>query len=104
MEPNWVIQGGSPHANETQGDSPFMKDEMGIVPHARGAVGISTASRDTGDAQWAIDLCDNFRLDHNYTVWAKVTQGLAVVDAVLEADVIDNIELVLAGAQGPPMR
>ena len=34
--PNFVIQGGSPGANEYAGDGPFMRDEIGARSHARG--------------------------------------------------------------------
>lgn len=92
--PNFVIQGGSPGANEFMGDGPFLRDELGMRPHVRGAVGISTRGRDTGDAQFFIDLIDNPRLDHNYTVFGQVVGGLAVADAVLEGDVIERVEIV----------
>jgi cyclophilin family peptidyl-prolyl cis-trans isomerase/HEAT repeat protein len=92
--PNFVIQGGSPGANEYIGDSQFMRDELGLWPHVRGAVGISTRGRDTGDAQIFIDLVDNPRLDHEYTVFAQVLNGIEVVDRILEGDVIDRIEIV----------
>ena len=92
--PNFVIQGGSPGANEYMGDATFMRDEVGLWPHVRGAVGISTRGRDTGDAQIFIDLIDNPRLDHEYTVFAQVLNGMDVVDQVLEGDVIDKIEIV----------
>ena len=42
--PNFVIQGGSPGANEYVGDARFMRDEVGLWPHVRGAVGVSTAA------------------------------------------------------------
>lgn len=96
VEPNWVIQGGSPGANELKGDAMFWRDEVGRLPHARGALGISTRGRDTGDGQMYVDLTDNFRLDHNYTVFGKVTRGMDVVDAVIEGDIIDKIEIVVA--------
>jgi peptidyl-prolyl cis-trans isomerase B (cyclophilin B) len=92
--PNFVIQGGSPGANEYIGDAAFLRDEFGQWPHVRGAVGISTRGRDTGDAQIFIDLVDNPRLDHEYTVFAHVFNGMDVVDAILEGDVIDRIEIV----------
>lgn len=91
--PNFVIQGGSPGANEYVGDSPFMRDELGLWPHVRGAVGISTRGRDTGDAQIFVDLVDNPRLDHDYTVFAQVLNGIDVVDRVLEGDVIEGVEI-----------
>jgi cyclophilin family peptidyl-prolyl cis-trans isomerase len=92
--PNFVIQGASPGANEYIGDATFMRDEVGLWPHVRGAVGISTRGRDTGDAQIFIDLIDNPRLDHEYTVFAQVLNGMDVVDQVLEGDVIERIEIV----------
>ena len=92
--PNFVIQGGSPGANEYIGDSPFMRDELGLWPHVRGAVGISTRGRDTGDAQIFVDLVDNPRLDHEYTVFAQVLNGIDVVDRILEGDVIERVEII----------
>jgi len=94
VEPNFVIQGGSPGASEYIGDAAFLRDEVGRWPHVRGAVGISTRGRDTGDAQIFIDLVDNPRLDHQYTVFAHVLNGMEVVDAILEGDVIERVEIV----------
>lgn len=91
---NFVIQGGSPGANEYVGEPSFMRDEVGLWPHVRGAVGISTRGRDTGDAQIFVDLVDNPRLDHTYTVFGQVLNGLDVVDRILEGDVIDRIDIV----------
>ncbi|HAK54975.1 MAG TPA: hypothetical protein DCP38_05760 [Acidobacteria bacterium] len=94
VAPNFVIQGGSPGANEFMGDGPYMRDELGLRPHLRGTVGISTRGRDTGDAQLFVNLADNPRLDHNYTVFARVTSGMDAVDAVLEGDVIERVEIL----------
>ena len=92
--PNFVIQGGSPGANEYVGDSSYMRDEVGSWPHVRGAVGISTRGRDTGDAQVFVDLVDNPRLDHEYTVFAQVLGGMDIVDQILEGDVIEKVEIL----------
>jgi cyclophilin family peptidyl-prolyl cis-trans isomerase/HEAT repeat protein len=92
--PNFVVQGGSPGANEYMGDGPYMRDEVGLVSHRRGTVGISTRGRDTGDAQIFINLVDSPRLDHTYTVFAEVTSGMEVVDALLEGDVIEQVEVL----------
>ncbi|GMR13961.1 MAG: peptidylprolyl isomerase [Gemmatimonadota bacterium] len=90
VEPNFVIQGGSPGANEYSGAGPYTRDEVGVRSHWRGTVGLSTRGRDTGDAQIFINLVDNVRLDHNYTVFGEVVEGMDVVDAVLEGDVIES--------------
>jgi cyclophilin family peptidyl-prolyl cis-trans isomerase/HEAT repeat protein len=97
--PNFVIQGGSPGANEYMGDGPYMRDEVGLVSHRRGTVGISTRGRDTGDAQLFVNLVDLPRLDHTYTVFAEVVRGMEVVDAILEGDVIEHVELVVPAAR-----
>jgi cyclophilin family peptidyl-prolyl cis-trans isomerase/HEAT repeat protein len=92
--PNFVVQGGSPGASEFVGDGPFMRDEFGMRSQARGTVGISSRGRDTGDAQIYVNLVDNARLDHEYTIFAEVSEGMDVVDAILEGDVITKIELL----------
>jgi cyclophilin family peptidyl-prolyl cis-trans isomerase len=93
--PNYLIQGGSPGANEYMGDGAYLRDELGLQPHVRGSVGISTRGRDTGDAQICPDLVDNPRLDHDYTVFARVVSGIDVLDRVLECDVIERIDIVM---------
>jgi cyclophilin family peptidyl-prolyl cis-trans isomerase len=92
MALNFVIQGGSPGANEYSGEPLFMRDEVGL--HYRGTVGISTRGRDTGDAQIFVNLIDSPRLDHIYTVFGTVVSGMDVVDNILEGDVIERVELV----------
>jgi len=91
---NFVIQGGSPGANEYQGDGLFTRDEVGGLPHWRGTVGISTRGRDTGDGQLFINLVDNPRLDHEYSVIGRLVDGYDVLDGVLEGAVIERAEVV----------
>jgi cyclophilin family peptidyl-prolyl cis-trans isomerase len=94
MVPNFVIQGGSPDANEYVGDGPFMRDELGLRSHTRGTLGISTRGRDTGDAQLFINLVDNFRLDHDYTVFGEVIDGMDVVDRIQAGAVMRSVSVV----------
>ena len=76
--PNFVVQGGSPGANEYVGAADFMRDEVGLWPHVRGAVGISTRGRDTGDAQFFVDLVDD-PVRPRYTVFGQLLNGIEVV-------------------------
>ena len=94
VEPGFVIQGGSPAATEYVGDASFMRDEVGLPSHVRGTLGISTRGRDTGDAQLFVNLTDNYRLDHDYTVFGEIVQGRDVAEGVLEGDVIDRVDVV----------
>jgi cyclophilin family peptidyl-prolyl cis-trans isomerase len=88
--PNFVVQGGSPRANEHSGDGPFTRDEVGLA-NWRGTVGLSTRGRDTGDAQFYINLIDNVRLDHEYTVFGEVIDGMDAVDGLVEGTRIRRI-------------
>jgi cyclophilin family peptidyl-prolyl cis-trans isomerase len=93
--PAFVLQGGSPGADEYDGlTATFMRDEVGLARNARGSFGISTRGRDTGDGQIFINLVDNFRLDHDYTVFATLKSGLDVMDRVQEGDVIESVRIV----------
>jgi cyclophilin family peptidyl-prolyl cis-trans isomerase len=92
--PNFVLQGGSPGANEFVGTPGYIRDELGLLSHLRGTLGISTRGRDTGDGQIFINLVDNYRLDHNYTVFARVIEGMDNVDQILEGDVMESVEII----------
>jgi cyclophilin family peptidyl-prolyl cis-trans isomerase/HEAT repeat protein len=93
--PLFVIQGGSPGANEYVGDARFMRDEIGFERHTRGAVGISTRGRDTGDGQIFVNLTDQPRLNYDYTIFARVSNATSLknVDAVLEGARIRSVSV-----------
>ena len=91
VEPDFVVQGGGPGANEYVGLDQYFRDELGTVPQLRGTVGMSTRGHDTGDGQWFFNLRDNQRLDRDYTLFADVASGMDVVDGIMEGDVIQSI-------------
>ena len=97
VEPDFVIQGGGPGANEYVGHARYLRDELGTVAHPRGTVAMSTRGHDTGDAQWFINLRDNPRLLRDYTVFAEVVEGIGVVDGILEGDVVASMRVEPAG-------
>ncbi len=94
VEPNFVVQGGGPDANEYVGDVAFMRDELLRRTHARGTVGISARGRDTGDGQWFLNLVDNPLLDHEYTIFGLIDSGREVAEHILEGDRIARVEVV----------
>lgn len=90
--PNFVVQGGSPGANEYAGDSLYLRDEIGEAAHVPGAIGLSTRGRDTGDAQFFVDLVDIPRLDFDYTVFGQVDPTtMDVLETIAEGDRIVEI-------------
>lgn len=90
---NFVVQGGSPGADEYAGHGAFTRDEVGLVGHFAGTVGISTRGRDTGDGQLFMNLVDNLRLDHDYTVFGYLADGFETVRAIRPGDVIERIRI-----------
>lgn len=91
--PNFVIQGGSPNANEYAGAKEYMRDEIALA-NARGTVGLSTRGRNTADAQFFVNLIDNPRLNPDYTVFARVLDAdMPTVDRIQEGDVMRSIAL-----------
>jgi cyclophilin family peptidyl-prolyl cis-trans isomerase/HEAT repeat protein len=90
--PNFVVQGGSPGANEYAGDAQYMRDEISLPPHVAGTIGVSTRGRDTGDAQFFINLVDNPRLDFEYTAFGEVEDSdMPVLDTIAEGETIVSI-------------
>ena len=97
--PNFVVQGGSPGADEYDGRTrEFMRDEVGFARNARGTIGISTRGRDTGDGQIYFNLVDNVRLDRDYTVLATMRSGLDIMDRIQEGAVIERIDIIRRSA------
>ena len=41
-----------------------------------------------------VDLVDNPRFDHEYTVFGQLLNGIEVVDRILEGDVIERVEIM----------
>ena len=87
------FRAAAPAPTNTPAIGLYMRDEVGLRSHQRGTVGISTRGRDTGDAQIFVNLIDSPRLDHLYTVFAEVVSGMDVVDAIVEGDVIERVEV-----------
>ena len=90
--PARLVQGGSRGANEYAGWGAYTRDELGL-PNRRGAVGISTRGRDTGDGQLYVNVADLFELDHDYTIFGEVIAGMDVVDRMQEGARIRRVRI-----------
>ncbi|HEY2433067.1 MAG TPA: peptidylprolyl isomerase [Vicinamibacterales bacterium] len=89
LVPNFVVQMGSPGANEYSGHKEYMRDEIAL-PNTAGSVGLSIRGRNTGDAQFYINLVGNPRLDRGYTIFAHVLD-MGSVGAIEEGDMMESI-------------
>jgi cyclophilin family peptidyl-prolyl cis-trans isomerase/HEAT repeat protein len=84
---DFVAQGGDPRGDGYGGADELIREEVGLS-HQRGTVGMATAGKDTGSAQFFFNHGWNVHLDGNYTGFAEVVSGLHVIDRLEVGDVI----------------
>jgi len=95
--PNFVIQGGCPNGTGAGGPGYKIKCELngGNQYHDRGVLSMAHAGRDTGGSQFFIchSRENTAHLDRNHTCFGKVYEGLEVIDAIRQGDVIEKITI-----------
>jgi peptidyl-prolyl cis-trans isomerase B (cyclophilin B) len=96
--PDFVIQGGCPEGTGRGGPGYHIKCELTGENqyHDRGVLSMAHAGRNTGGSQFFI--CHSRRntahLDRNHTCFGKVIEGLEVIDAIRQGDVITKINII----------
>jgi cyclophilin family peptidyl-prolyl cis-trans isomerase len=91
--PGFVIQGGDPNtvsgnpATWGTGGSPNrLKAEFNSIPHKRGILSMARSGHpDSASSQFFVCVADVPSLDNQYTVFGEVTQGMDVVDKIVNA-------------------
>jgi len=96
--PDFVIQGGCPNGIGNGGPGYKIDCELdgNNQYHDRGVLSMAHAGRNTGGSQFFICHSRNntAHLDRNHTCFGRVTEGLEVIDAIRQGDVINSIELL----------
>jgi peptidyl-prolyl cis-trans isomerase B (cyclophilin B) len=93
--PNFMIQGGCPNGIGNGG--PGYKIDCELTGdnqyHDRGVLSMAHAGRNTGGSQFFIcHSRDNTKhLDRNHTVFGKVVEGVEIVDAIRQGDVMEKV-------------
>ena len=99
---NFVIQGGDPLSKDpnnprvgTGGPGWTIKCEPKGNPHkhAAGSLSMAHAGKDTGGSQFFIAHSPQPHLDGIHTVFGQVTEGMDVVNAIKQGDVITSIRV-----------
>jgi cyclophilin family peptidyl-prolyl cis-trans isomerase/HEAT repeat protein len=85
--PNVSAEAARP-MEDPDGLAVLTRDEAGPWPHVRGAVGVNDESA------FFVDLADNPQFDHQFTVFAQLLNGMDVVDALLEGDIIERVDIL----------
>ncbi|HEV2881442.1 MAG TPA: peptidylprolyl isomerase [Pyrinomonadaceae bacterium] len=91
--PNFVIQGGDPRGDGNGGPGYQIRCEINEVPYNRGAVGMALSGKDTGGSQWFVTHSPQPHLDGGYTVFARVVEGMEIVDRIARGDRIRSINV-----------
>jgi peptidyl-prolyl cis-trans isomerase B (cyclophilin B) len=96
--PNFVIQGGCPDGTGAGGPGYSIDCELDgdNQYHDRGVLSMAHAGRNTGGSQFFVchSRDNTSHLDRNHTVFGKVYEGLEVIDAIQQADVMDKVVVV----------
>ena len=82
--PGFMAQGGDPKGTGEGGSTlPDLKAEFNNLPHLRGVLAMARAdSVDSANSQFFIMLSPTFKLDHHYTGFGRVVEGMSAVDAI----------------------
>ena len=87
---NFMIQGGDPEGTGRGGPGYRFEDELVGNPlkHESKVISMANAGPNTNGSQFFITHLPTPHLDGKHTVFGKVTQGVDVVDAIRQGDVI----------------
>ena len=92
--PNFMIQGGCPVGNGTGGPGYTIKCEINPKKHLTGTLSMAHAGKDTGGSQFFITHSPQPHLDGVHTVFGHVIEGMDVVNAIRQGDVMKQIKVV----------
>lgn len=96
--PDFVIQGGCPKGDGSGGPGYQIDCELDgdNQYHDRGVLSMAHAGRNSGGSQFFIchSRTNTAHLDREHAVFAKVTEGLEVIDEIREGDLIEKIVIV----------
>ena len=91
---DFMVQGCCPQGTGTGGPGYRFEDETNNgVRHERGVLSMANAGPNTNGSQFFITHVPTPWLDGKHTVFGKVTEGLDVVDAVKQGDLITKVTI-----------
>ena len=91
--PNFVVQDGDPRGDGFGGPGGAIRDEVNRHRYDGPMLGMALSGPDTGSSQWFITLSPQPHLDGTYTIFGRVTGGLASLARITQGDVIRSIRM-----------
>lgn len=103
--PNFVVQGGCPHSKDPSSNKAGTGGPGYSIPceldgnnqyHDRGVMSMAHAGRNTGGSQFFIchSRQNTAHLDRVHTCFAKVVEGVDVIDKIKQGDLIEKIVII----------
>ena len=82
--PGFMAQGGDPQGTGEGGSPlPDVPAEFSDMPHLRGVTSMARAEdKNSANSQFFIMLAPRFQLDHKYSAFGRVIEGMAAVDQI----------------------
>ena len=91
--PNFVVQDGDPRGDGFGGPGGAIRDEVNRHRYDGPMLGMALSGPDTGSSQWFINLSQQPHLDGTYTIFGRVTAGLANLARITQGDRIRTIRM-----------
>jgi cyclophilin family peptidyl-prolyl cis-trans isomerase len=93
---NFIIQTGDPTGTGKGGSGLKLKAEFNSIQHIKGTVALARNydDKNSADSQFYISLTTLPSLDGKYTVFAKVIEGISILNKIQRGDKILSISLI----------
>jgi len=91
--PNFVIQTGDPRGDMWGSPGYSNRSEFSRLRYTRGMVGMASVGPDTEGCQFFITHSDQPHLDGKYTIFARVQNGMEIVDALQVGDRMERVTI-----------
>jgi cyclophilin family peptidyl-prolyl cis-trans isomerase len=103
--PGFMAQGGDPLGNGIGGSKlPDVPAEFNNLPHVRGVASMARADEpNSANSQFFIMLAPTFKLDHKYSGFGRVIEGMATVDAIAVGEPPEQPTRIVRATIGGPL-
>jgi peptidylprolyl isomerase len=100
-----MAQGGDPKGTGEGGSTlPDLAAELNDMPHLRGVTSMARAEdMNSANSQFFIMLAPRFQLDHKYSAFGRVIEGMATVDQIAVGEPPEQPTRIVRATIGGPL-